>query len=128
MTADIPQVMFEHKIDDMIRDFEVNLSRNGINLETYLMYTNMEMPAFRKTFEDQAQKQVKVRLALEKIAELENVEISDEQAEEEIKRIAEQYNLTPDKVKSIISIKSVKGDLKVSEASKIVKDSAKING
>ena len=112
----------------MIRDFEVNLSKNGINLDTYLMYTNMEMPAFRKTFEDQAQKQVKVRLALEKIAELENVEISDEQAEEEIKRIAEQYNLTPDKVKSIISIKAVKGDLKVSEASKIVKDSAKING
>lgn len=128
MTADIPQVMFEHKIDEMIRDFEVNLSKNGINLDTYLMYTNMEMPAFRKTFEDQAQKQVKVRLALEKIAELENVEISDEQAEEEIKRIAEQYNLTPDKVKSIISIKAVKGDLKVSEASKIVKDSAKING
>lgn len=128
MTADIPQVMFEHKIDEMIRDFEVNLSRNGLNLETYLMYTNMEMSAFRKTFEDQAQKQVKVRLALEKIAELENVEISDEQADEEINRIAEQYNLTPDKVKSIVSVKSVKGDLKVSEASKIVKESAKING
>lgn len=128
MTAEIPEIMFENKIDEMVRDFDVRLSQNGLNMETYLMYTNMDMPAFRKTFEEQAQKQVKVRLALEKIAELENVEISDEQAEEEIGNIAGQYGLTPERVKQIISVKSVKADLKVQEASKIVKDSAKING
>lgn len=128
MTADIPEVMFENKIDEMVRDFEMRLSQNGLNMETYLMYTNMDMTSFRKTFEDQAQKQVKVRLALEKIAELENVEITDAQVDEEINKIAEQYNLTADKVRSIISDKSVKQDLAVAEASKIVKDSAKING
>ncbi|MBP1560813.1 MAG: trigger factor [Oscillospiraceae bacterium] len=128
LSADIPQVMFENKIDEMVRDFEMRLSQQGLNMEMYLMYTNMDMPAFRKTFEEQAQKQVKVRLALEKIAELENVQISDEQVEEEIKKIAEQYNLTPEKVKTIISPKSIKADLKVAEASKIVKDSAKFNG
>lgn len=128
MTADIPEVMFENKIDEMVRDFEMRLSQNGLNMETYLMYTNMDMVSFRKTFEDQAQKQVKVRLALEKIAELENVEITDAQVDEEISKIAEQYNLTADKVRSIISDKSVKQDLAVAEASKIVKDSAKISG
>ncbi|MCM1329251.1 MAG: trigger factor [Ruminococcus sp.] len=128
MTADIPEVMYENKIDEMVKDFEVRLSQNGLTMETYLMYTNIDMPSFRKTFEEQAQKQVKVRLALEKIAELENVEITDEQVDEEINRIAEQYSLTPAKVRSIISDKSVKQDLAVAEASKIVKDSAKING
>lgn len=128
MSAEIPYVMFENKIDEMVRDFEMRLSQNGLNMETYLMYTNMDMASFRKTFEDQAQKQVKVRLALEKIAELENVEITDAQVDEEINKIAEQYNLTADKVRSIISDKSVKQDLAVAEASKIVKDSAKING
>lgn len=128
MSADIPTVMFENKIDEMVRDFEMRLSQNGLNLETYLMYTNMDLPAFKKTFEDQAQKQVKVRLALEKIAELENVEITEAQVDEEINKIAEQYNLTADKVRSIISDKAVKQDLAVAEASKIVKESAKING
>lgn len=128
MSADIPEVMFENKIDEMVRDFEMRLSQNGLNLETYLMYTNTDMASFRKTFEEQAQNQVKVRLALEKIAELENVEITDAQVDAEINRIAEQYNLTADKVRSIISDKSVKQDLAVAEASKIVKDSAKISG
>lgn len=128
MTADIPEVMYESKIDEMVRDFEMRLSQQGLNMEMYLTYTNMDMASFRKTFEDQAQKQVKVRLALEKIAELENVEISDAQVEEEINKMAEQYNLTADKIKAIVSPKAIKADLKVAEASKIVKDSAKFNG
>ena len=128
MTADIPEVMYESKIDEMVRDFEMRLSQQGLNLEMYLTYTNMDMAAFRKTFEDQAQKQVKVRLALEKIAELENIEISDAQVDEEINKMAEQYNLTADKIKAIVSPKAIKSDLKVAEASKIVKDSAKFNG
>ena len=128
MTADIPEVMYESKIDEMVRDFEMRLSQQGLNLEMYLTYTNMDIVAFRKTFEDQAQKQVKVRLALEKIAELENVEISDAQVDEEINKMAEQYNLTADKIKAIVSPKAIKADLKVAEASKIVKDSAKFNG
>lgn len=128
MTADIPEVMYESKIDEMVRDFEMRLSQQGLNLEMYLTYTNMDMSAFRKTFEDQAQKQVKVRLALDKIAELENVEITDAQVDEEINKMAEQYNLTVEKIKAIVSPKAIKADLKAAEASKIVKDSAKFNG
>ena len=128
LQAEIPPVMFENKIDEMVRDFDMHLSQQGLNMETYLMYTNMDMAAFRKTFEEQAQKQVKVRLALEKIAELENVQISDEQVDEEIGRMSEQYNLSVERIKSIVGTKAVRSDLMVAEASKIVKDSAKIKG
>lgn len=128
MNADIPRIMFEHKIDEMVEDFNVRLSQQGITMDMYLTYVNMDMPAFRKTFEEQAQKQVQVRLALEKIAKLENVVITDEAADEEIKKMAKYYNVTPEKVRSVVSVRAVKEDLAVAEASKIVRDSAKING
>lgn len=128
MTAEIPEVMFESKIDEMVRDFEMRLSQQGLNLETYLAYTGMEKDSFRKTFEDQAKMQVKLRLALEKIAELESIVISDEKVDEEINRIAEMYKITAEQVKAYVHPENVRDDLKVSEASKLVKDNAKING
>lgn len=128
MTAEIPQVMFEAQIDEMVRNFEMQLSQQGLTLDLYLTYTGMQMADFRKTFADRAEKEVKIRLALEKIAELENVEISDEKADEEYAKIAEQYNMPVDQVKVYISVEGLKADMKVAEAAKIVKDSAKIEG
>ena len=126
MTAEIPNEMYENKIDEMVRDFEMRLSQQGLTLDLYLSYTGMAKDAFRKTFEENAQKQVKLRLALEKIAERENIEVSDADAEEEIKKIADQYRITVEQVKQIISVESVREDLKVQKASDIVKESAKI--
>lgn len=128
MTAEVPQVMFEAQIDEMVRSFEMQLSQQGLTLDLYLTYTGMQMADFRKTFADRAEKEVKIRLALEKIAELENVEISDEKADEEYAKIAEQYNMPVDQVKMYISVEGLKADMKVAEAAKIVKDSAKIEG
>ncbi len=128
MTAEIPQVMFEAQIDEMVRNFEMQLSQQGLTLDLYLTYTGMQMADFRKTFADRAEKEVKIRLALEKIAELENVEISDEKADEEYAKIAEQYNMPVEQVKMYISVEGLKADMKVAEAAKIVKDSAKIEG
>lgn len=128
MTVDVPQVMYENKIDEMVREFEMRLSQQGLSLDMYLAYVGMEMDAFRKTFADRAEREVKVRLALEKIAKLENVEITDEKAEEEINELAAKYNMTADQVKSYISVEGMKEDLAVAEAAKIVKDSAKIEG
>lgn len=126
MTAEIPEVMYENKIDEMVRDFEMRLSQQGLTLEMYLTYTNMEKDAFRKTFAERAETEVKIRLALEKIAKLENVEIPDEKAEEEINKMAEMYKLTADQVKSYVSLEAIKADLAVAEAAKIVKDAAVI--
>lgn len=128
MTAEIPQVMFEAQIDEMVRNFEMQLSQQGLTLDLYLTYTGMQMADFRKTFADRAEKEVKIRLALEKIAEIENVEIGDEKADEEYAKIAEQYNMPVDQVKMYISVEGLKADMKVAEAAKIVKDSAKIEG
>ena len=126
MTAEIPNEMYENKIDEMVRDFEMRLSQQGLTLDLYLSYTGMAKDAVRNTFEENALKQVKLRLALEKIAELENIEVSDADAEEEIKKIADQYRITVEQVKQIISVESVREDLKVQKASDIVKESAKI--
>lgn len=128
MTAEVPQAMYDAQIDDMVRNFEMQLSQQGISLDMYLTYTGLEMADFRKTFADRAEKEVKIRLALEKIAEIENVEISDEKIEEEYAKIAEQYNMPVDQVKKYISVDGLKADMKVSEAAKIVKDSARIEG
>ncbi|MGN0602471.1 MAG: trigger factor [Oscillospiraceae bacterium] len=128
MTVEVPQAMYDIQIDDMVRNFEMQLSQQGLSLDMYLTYMGLEMDDFRKTFAERAEKDVKVRLALEKVAELENVEISDEQIEEEYAKIAEQYNMPVDQVKKYVTVKGLKSDMMVSEAAKIVKDSAKIEG
>ena len=78
MTVEVPQAMYDIQIDDLVRNFEMQLSQQGLSLDMYLTYMGLEMDDFRKTFAERAEKDVKVRLALEKVAELENVEISDE--------------------------------------------------
>ena len=93
MQAEIPQEMNEARIDDMVRDFQYRLQSQGLNIDAYLQYTGMDPAAFRQTFEEQAKKQVKIRLALEKIVELENIVPSDEDLEEEYKKIAEGYKM-----------------------------------
>ncbi|MCD7730780.1 MAG: trigger factor [Oscillospiraceae bacterium] len=128
MTVEVPQVMYDNKIDEMVRDFEMRLSQQRLSLEMYLSYVGMDMDAFRKTFAERAEREVKVRLALEKIAKLENIEVSDEKAEEEINKLASQYNMTVAQVKQYISTEAIKADIAVSEAAKLVKDSANING
>lgn len=126
MNAEIPQVMFEHKIDDMVRDFEMRLSQQGLDLPMYLSFTGMDEAAFRDTFKDQAEKTVKLRLALEQIAKLENIEVTDEQVMEELKKMSENYKLPLNQLMSVVSPATLKTDMLVTEASKLVKDSAVI--
>ncbi len=126
MKAEIPQVMFENRITESVREFEYRLQSQGLNLETYLQYTGMEMDAFRKTFEEQAQKQVKIRLALEKIVELENIVPTEEEVNEEYTRLAEHYSMDVDKVKSLIPAADLSLDLAVNKAIDLIKDSADV--
>jgi trigger factor len=128
LKAEIPQVMYDNKIDEFIRDFEMRISQQGLTLDMYMAYSGMDKDTFRKSFAERAEKEVKIRLALEKIAKLENVEVSDERVDEEINKLAAQYNMTADKVKQYVSPESIKEDIAVAEAAKIVKDNAKIEG
>ncbi|MBS5660418.1 MAG: trigger factor [Clostridiales bacterium] len=126
MKAEIPEVMFENRVDESVREFEYRLQSQGMNLELYLQYTGMEMDAFRKTFREQAEKQVKIRLALEKIVELENIQPSAEEIAAEYDKMAENYKMEVEKIKGYIPEKDLVKDLAVNKAIDLIKDSAEI--
>ena len=123
MKAEIPQVMYERRIDEIAREWS---ARMRVSIGDYLKYTGLTVEQFRENFREPAKRQVELRLALEKIAELENIEVSDEDIENEYKKLAEEYKLDVEKVKSAISEKTLKSDLKVEKAIDFVKDNANI--
>ncbi len=126
LKAEIPEVMFEARIDENVRDFDYRLQMQGLSLDNYLQYIGSDEKAFRDTFREQAERQVKLRLALEKIAKLENLYPSQEETDAEYKRLADAYKVSEAKVKSAIPASEVKGDLAVGKAMELVKSSADI--
>lgn len=126
MEAEIPNEMYESAIDDMIRDFDYRLQSQGMNLDTYMKYTGMELTSFRQTFEEQAKKRVQIRLALEKIVELENIGVNDEDVEAEYKKLADMYQMEADQVKQFVSAEELSKDIAVNKAVDLVKENAVI--
>ena len=123
MSAEVPQVMYQRRIDDIVREWS---TRNRIRVEDYLKYTGTTMDQFRANFTEVAKRQVDLRLALEKIAELENVTVSDEDVEKEYADMAEQYKMDADKVKAAVPADAIRNDLKIEKALDLVRDAAKI--
>ena len=126
MTAEIPQVMFDNRVNEMMMELEQRLAPQGITMDLYCQYTGQTVDQVKKAYQEQAEKQVKLRLALEKIAELENIEVTDEEAAEEIQKIADQYKMSVEQVKTYIREEDVKKDIAVGKAVEVVKDSAVI--
>jgi trigger factor len=122
--ADIPEQMFVAETENFVRDYDNRLRMQGLDLKTYFQYTGMNLDSLREQLRPQAEKQVKLRLALEKIAELENVEVTEEDIDGEIKRIAEAYQMEADKVREMIPTDSVAEDMKVKKAMDLVKEKA----
>ena len=125
-TAEIPEIMIENKIDKQIQEFESRILSQGINLETYLKYTATSMEDFRANYLPRATDEVKLRLALEKIAKLENVTVTDEEMQTGIEGLAAQYNMPVNKVKRLIPYQAYMEDLLVGKAADIVKAAAVI--
>ena len=126
MKADIPAVMFEHAIDDRIQDFAYRLQSQGLSMDMYMQYTGMDKDAFRDSFREQAEKQVKVRLALEAIAKKEKIKVTDEDIEAEYAKFAEMYKMEVEQVKAAIPATALTEDLAVSKAMDFVKSSATV--
>ncbi len=126
MTGEIPNEMYEARIDEMVNDFDMRLQQQGLKLDMYLQYTGMDLGSFRKTFEEQAQKAVKIRLALEKIVELEKIEATDDDVNAEYEKIAERYSMPADDVKKYIPVEELTKDLKVNKAIDLIKETAVI--
>ena len=124
LVAEIPEPMFEAETENFVRDYDTRLRQSGLDLKTYFKYTGLTLEALRAQMRPQAEKQVKIRLALEKIAELEAITVADEDIAAEYKRIAEAYNVPEEQVKSMIAAEDIKADLLVARAMDIVKENA----
>ena len=126
MKADIPDAMDDSRIDELVQEFEYRISQQGLKLADYLKYMGMNIEQFRAQFKEQADKQVKMRLAMEAIVAKEGITASDEEFEEEVKRIADAYKMEADKVKSIVDAAAVKADLAINKAIDFVKEKANV--
>ena len=126
VVADIPPVMVDSELDNRIRDIDYRLSSQGMSFETYLQYMGMSVEDYREQQREDAEKAVKLRLALEKIVELEALEVTEEDLDKEYEKLAAQYQMEADKIKSIISADSLKKDLSVQKASDFVRENAKV--
>lgn len=125
LQAEIPEPMFKAETENFVRDYDNRLRSQGLDLSTYFKYTGMTLDQLREQMRPMAEKQVKVRLALEKIAELENVTVSDEDIEAEYKRISDAYQVDLEQVKSMIDPKDITADMRVKAAMDLVKAKAK---
>ena len=124
--GDIPEQMYEKEAQNMVREMDMRLRQQGMDFDTYMKYTGMDANAVLEMYKPEAQRRVKMRLALEKIAELEKIEPTEEEINAEYDKMAEAYNMEADKVKEIIPVDSIKEDLGVQLAMKHVKDNAVI--
>ncbi|MBR5679209.1 MAG: trigger factor, partial [Clostridia bacterium] len=126
LEADIPECMFENETENEVRDYDNRLRMNGLDLKTYFQYTGLDLDALRKQMRPTAERQVKTRLALERIAAKEALSVTDEEIEEEYKRLSEQFGMEADKVKEAVDHDSVEADLKVKKAIDLVREKAAV--
>ena len=126
MKADIPQAMIESQIDSIVQDFGYRLQMQGMGLEQYLKMTGTEMGAFRAMFKAQAERQVKTRLALQKVADLENIAVTEQEIADEYAKMAEQYKMDVEKIKTIVAQDALSGDLRISNALEFIKANANV--
>lgn len=126
MTAEIPQVMFDNRVNEMIVELEQRLAPQGISLDLYMQYTGQTIDTVKKAYAEQAEKQVKLRLALEKIAKLENIEVTEDELKAEFDKLAEAYKLDVDQIKQFIHDDDLKKDIAVGKAVDLIKDAAVI--
>ena len=125
MKADIPQVMFDNQTDSIVDEFAQRISAQGMDFNSYMKMNGMDVSSFRKLFAEQAARRVKSRLALEAVAKAEGISVSDEELENEYKKMAEQYKMNIDKLKMYVSADELRSNLELDRAMKVVADSAK---
>ena len=126
LICEIPEPMFEAETENYLRDYDTRLRQSGLDLKTYMQYTGMTLDTIRAQLRPQAEKQVKVRLALEAIAKAEALTVSEEDTAAEYERIASTYGVELDEVKKMIAAEDINADLLVAKAMTLVKDNALI--
>ena len=113
-------------MDEIINSFAYRLQSQGLKLETYLKYTGQTTDDLRVQYKPQAERQVKVRLGLEKIAELENLKPTEEETEAEYQKLADAYGMPLESVKNLVTVEGINGDIQNQKAIDLVKANAVI--
>lgn len=126
-TVDIPQCMIDNEVDGYVRDYEYRLRSQGGSLDMYFKYTGMTMEQLRENFKADAEKQVKTRLALGKVAKSEKLKALKKDLDAEYKKIASGYNVDVETVKTSIPAESISEDIVLRKAVDFIKENAVIN-
>ena len=123
----IPNCMYEQRIDSLMRSFEQQLQAQGMDINLYFQYTGMDMDSFRETYRDRAVSEVKLRLALEKIADLENLEATEEDINNGLAEMAAANNFDVETIKRFIPLGDYATDIRVQKAVDLVKENAVVD-
>ncbi|MEA5051361.1 MAG: trigger factor [Oscillospiraceae bacterium] len=126
LEGDVPAVMVDDRIEEMVRDFDYRLRSQGMTVENYLKYTGLDLDGFRNSFREPAEKFVKSRLALEAVVRDAKLDVSAEEIDAEFKRMAEEYKMELDKLKELVTEADLKKDLAVKKAIDCIKQNAKV--
>ncbi len=127
LEGEIPECMYEQRVEREVAEFEARLAQNQMSLDLYFQYTGMDLDDLKATYRDRAVNEVKLRLALESIAAKENIEVAESEVEEGLAKLAENNGMSVDDVKRFISVDDYKMDLMVTKAADIIKENAVID-
>ena len=124
MQAEIPECMFTQKCDDMVQDYAYRLQMQGLDLNTYLGYLGQTMEQFKEQFMEGAKHQVKAKLALDAIVKAENIEATEEEIEQEVAKLAEQYSMDAEQIKKAVPAEQLSADIVTRKAVDFVVDNS----
>ncbi|MGG1312435.1 MULTISPECIES: trigger factor [Cohnella] len=127
--VDIPEVMIDNEVENMLKDFESRLKMQGMNLQLYYQFSGQDEAALKAQMKADAEKRVRNNLVLEAIATAENLDVSEEELNEELENLSKMYSRSADELRQIFSsngyLETLKSDLKVRKAAKFVVDNSK---
>ena len=123
-SMEIPSVMIDEEVEKEMERFDYQLRSQGMSLEQYSKMLGGDLSGFKNSIRPSAENQLKIRLTLEAIAEAEKLEASEEEIEEEYKKLAEQYSLDVERIKTTVPADEIKGDLTVRKARDLIVSTA----
>ncbi|WMJ84101.1 trigger factor [Oscillospiraceae bacterium LTW-04] len=126
MTVEIPDCMIENRINELVQDFGMRMSQQGLSIQDFMRYTGETEEKFRETFRTQAENQVKTRLAMEAIAAAENIVPDEKDIADEYQKLAEHYHMDIEKIRGAIREKELVADIACRKALETVTESAAV--
>lgn len=125
LVCDVPEAMVDYRADKMVEEQAMRMQQNGLNFQDYLKYMGLSMDDVRAQAKTAADRAVRTALALDAVAKAEGIEITQEELDAEVKRLAEQFNVTEEQVREVTNESDMKQDLGSKKALELVKASAK---